>query len=195
MQLKLYNVAMQETLKYIKSPVLAKKSIGDSDFKYYDDEYPIVINELRKTFIVGLFHFWFQELQEFLIEGGDAINIKKNKIADIGASTILNLFQNEEGMHEIVSALKKYACLTNAIKHGRGKSLNKLVQEYKEFFYPSEEYTLIDDEGYVSEWAKEPLVTQEHIEELYKYVLKFWDTMPDSITIDFDRLYSSNISS
>lgn len=25
MQLKLYNVAMQETLKYIKSPVLAKK--------------------------------------------------------------------------------------------------------------------------------------------------------------------------
>lgn len=77
MQLKLYNVAMQETLKYIKSPVLAKKSIGDSDFKYYDDEYPIVINELRKTFIVGLFHFWFQELQEFLIEGGDAINIKK----------------------------------------------------------------------------------------------------------------------
>lgn len=85
--------------------------------------------------------------------------------------------------------------MTNAIKHGRGKSLNKLVQEYKEFFYPSEEYTLIDDEGYVSEWAKEPLVTQEHIEELYKYVLKFWDTMPDSITIDFDRLYSSNISS
>ncbi len=192
-QLKLYNLAMQETLQYIKRPILSQSSINIAPFNYYEDEYPVVINELRKTFIVGLFHLWFQELQEFLIEGGDAVNTKKHKIETTSASCILDLFHDENDMIQVISILKKYACLTNAIKHGRGNSLKKLIREYKEFFYPSKEYTIIDDDNCIREWAKEPLVTQEHIEELYYGVIEFWNRLPKYVTIDFDKLYSSKI--
>lgn len=189
--LSLYNIAMQKTLEYIKQPILSQSSIDISPFQYYDDDYPIVINELRKTFVVGLFHLWFQELQRFLIEGGDAINAKKNKIEATSSSIILDLFQTDTIMAEIVLTLKKYACLTNAIKHGSGNSLKKLYKEHREFFYPSQEYTIIDEEGYKSEFAKEPLVTQKHVEELYQCVLEFWHKLPKNITIDFDKLYPS----
>ena len=78
--------------------------------------------------------------------------------------------------------------MINAIKHGIGKSLTDLKHNYSEFFYPSEEYTKTDDEGYILEDAQEPLVSKYHFEELHKSLLEFWKSVPDKIIVDVNKL-------
>lgn len=79
-ELSLYNILMQKTFEYIKEETLSLENIKDAPLQYCNNDFDLVINELRKTFIVGLYHLWFQELQAYLINGGDAINNKKQDI-------------------------------------------------------------------------------------------------------------------
>lgn len=193
-ELSLYNILMQKTFKYIKEETLSLENIKDAPLQYCNDDFDLVINELRKTFIVGLYHLWFQELQAYLINGGDAINNKTRNIEKTSSEKILDLFDKEPSLLTTIPVLKKYAVLANAIKHGQGGSFNRLYKNYKEFFYPHYEYTKtieIEGEKYIDERAKEPLVTEANVNELYDAVIGFWDNVPDNITIDFDELYSS----
>lgn len=193
-ELSLYKIAMHKTFEYIKEETLSLENIKDAPLQYCNDDFDLVINELRKTFIVGLYHLWFQELQAFLVFGGNKTNNKKKKVETTPAKDILNLFDTEDSLSEIIPILRKYAILTNAIKHGYGNSFDELYKNYKEFFYPHNEYTkTIDFEGeeYINERAKEPLVTESNVNELYDAVIGFWNNVPDNITIDFDELYPS----
>lgn len=193
-ELSLYKVVMQKTFEYIKEETLSLENIKDAPLQYCNDDFDIVINELRKTFIVGLYHLWFQELQAFLVFGGDKTNNKKKKVEKTSAKDILNLFDKEDSLSKIIPILRKYAILTNAIKHGYGNSFDELYKNYKEFFYPHHEYTKtldIEGEEYIDERAKEPLVTEANVNELCDAVIGFWNNVPDNITIGFDKLYPS----
>lgn len=53
-ELSLYKVVMQKTFEYIKEETLSLENIKDAPLQYCNDDFDIVINELRKTFIVGL---------------------------------------------------------------------------------------------------------------------------------------------
>ena len=90
-ELSLYNILMQKTFKYIKEETLSLENIKDAPLQYCNDDFDLVINELRKTFIVGLYHLWFQELQAYLINGGDAINNKTRNIEKTSSEKILDL--------------------------------------------------------------------------------------------------------
>jgi len=193
-KLSLYKIAMQKTLEYINEETLAFKDIKDAPLQYFDNDSDLVINELRKTFIVGFFHLWYQELQAFLVIGGDKTNNKKKRVEKTPAQNILELFDKEDSLSKTIPILKKYAILTNAIKHGYGSSFDTLQRSYKEFFYPHHEYTKtfdVEGEEYIDECAKEPLVTEANVNELSDAVIGFWYNVPDNITIDFDELYSS----
>lgn len=172
-ELSLYKVVMQKTFEYIKEETLPLGNIKNAPLQYCNDDFDLVINELRKTFIVGLYHLWFQELQAFLVFGGDKTNNKKKKVEKTSAKDILNLFDKEDSLSKFIPILRKYAILTNAIKHGYGNSFDELYKNYKEFFYPYYEYTKtldIEGEKYVDERAKEPLVTETNVNELYNAV-------------------------
>ena len=118
----------------------------------------------------GIFNTWSDEI-----------------ITNLGFNTIAKMFK---GLFksDLISTIRKYSVLTNAIKHGIGLSLNDLETNYPEFFYPSKEYTKKSKEGYVSEYARPPLVTKEHFEELYASLLEFWKEIPPAITINVQNL-------
>ena len=107
--------------------------------------------------------------------------------ANSGFNTIISIFKDITDK-DLIAKIKKYSILINAIKHGIGKSLTDLKHNYSEFFYPSEEYTKTDDEGYILEDAQEPLVSKYHFEELHKSLLEFWKSVPDKIIVDVNKL-------
>lgn len=145
------------------------------------------LNEMRKALIVGMFHLWFHNLQEYLVMSGNEFHPKKIMFANSGFDTIISIFKDITDK-DLIAKIKKYSILINAIKHGIGKSLTDLKHNYSEFFYPSEEYTKTDDEGYILEDAQEPLVSKYHFEELHKSLLEFWKSAPDKIIVDINQL-------
>lgn len=144
------------------------------------------LNEMRKALIAGIFHLWLHNLQEYFTMGGDEFHPNKKIFTTIGFDSIMKVFKNISDKN-LIKTIKKYSLLTNAIKHGIGKSLVTLRTNYSEFFYPSEEYTTKCDEGYISEYAREPLVTKKHFEELYFSLIKFWENIPDRLVIDIQE--------
>lgn len=145
------------------------------------------LNEMRKALIVGMFHLWLHNLQEYLVMSGNEFHPKKIMFANSGFDTIISIFKDITDK-DLIAKIKKYSTLINAIKHGIGKSLTDLKHNYSEFFYPSEEYTKTDDEGYILEDAQEPLVSKYHFEELHKSLLEFWKSVPDKIIVDVNKL-------
>lgn len=141
------------------------------------------LNEIRKALIVGMFHLWLHNLQELLTMGENEFHINKSKFMNWGFDRISSIFKDKID-NNLIDIIRKYAVLTNTIKHGLGKSFSDLQQNYPEFFYPSKEYSKIDMNGYLCEFSNPPLVSKEHFEELYSTLIKFWEIIPDKITID-----------
>jgi len=166
-----------------------------SGLEYRPELYNKVLNSLRQNAIVAIFHCWMRNLEEFFAMGGDSINDNKHVILKKGHEFILGLFAKDKALQDIISVLKKYGCLTNAIKHGFGDSFDKLKCEYSEFFNVPDEYmefVTVEGDTYEIIDTDAPFVLQSHIDELYNATLDFWSNVPDKLVLDFTRNKNNN---
>jgi len=186
-KLNIFYTAINASLKSLKKE-LNRLPILKSPLEYRTDLFNEVLNEMRQTAIVGIFHLWLHNLQEFLAIGGDFNNNKKIKLISSPTETILNLFNEDKILQSLVPVLEKYGYLVNTIKHGIGPSYKKLQHLYPEFFVEPGEYKeelILDGESYDSTIAMPPYVLQNHIDEFYKTAKNFWQNIPEKLVIDF----------
>ena len=181
-----YYSGAKKSLLYLEKEVRKMEKTGNACMW----EYGVAIstlNEMRKALMVGMFHLWLHNLQEFFAFGGNEFHSQKIQFTTSGFDSLIGIFKDLIDQN-LIKTIKKYSLLTNVIKHGLGRSWAELKQGYPEFFYPSQEYTKTDEEGNICEDAREPLVTKEHFEELHDTLLEFWEMVPDKISVDIQKL-------
>ena len=186
-KLNIFYTALNASLKNLKKE-LNRLPISKSPLEYREYLFNEVLNEMRQTSIVGIFHLWLRNLQEFLAISGNFDNMKKRKLLNSKSEDILNLFINDEELRSLIPILEKYGYLVNTIKHGIGFSFKKLQHLYPEFFVEPGEYKeelILDGESYDSTIAMPPYVLQNHIDEFYKTAKNFWQNIPEKLVIDF----------
>ncbi len=173
-----------------------KQSMNDwpaakNGLEYRPELYEKVLNSMRQNAIVSIFHCWLRNLQEFFFMGGNCKNENKAEVLKRGHEFILNLFADDKALQQIIQILKKYGCLTNAIKHGFGDSFKKLKRDYPDDFFsvPDEyiEYLTIDGEPCEDVKADAPYVLQKHVDELFAATIEFWNNVPEKVVLDFTK--------
>lgn len=184
--------SIDETIKSLKNSYLGDKDVCikllDNVPKYHSHNFEEVLNEMRKVFIVGLYHMWERNLKELLIKGSGLHCLQLNKIDRFSINEIIKIFDNKNSSNELKETfdyLRKYSNLNNAIKHGPTSSqFKKLYKDYGEFFKLDE----LNNDEYFSNFAIEPIVTEEHINELYDNLMKFWDNVSDNLILNTKNL-------
>lgn len=185
--LNVFYTAINASLKNLKKE-LDKQAVSKAPLGYRKDLFNEVLNKMRQNALVGMFHLWLRNLQEFLAISGDAINDKKFIMLDKGHEFILGLFQTDKTLAQYIPILTKYGCLANAIKHGLGNSFDKLKCNYNEFLYPPTEYNetvIINGEKMEVLSVDAPYVLEKHIDEFYITAKNFWQNIPEKLVIDF----------
>ena len=182
-KLKLFYIAMTESFQNLENSWL--KDCPNQPTTYLDyckNDFNELINETRKVGIVGLYHIWERNLKELLIHGGNPQGLNKDKVKGWAFDKINLLFMTSKDYtvyyKDYFDIIVKYSTLTNTIKHGEGRSMDKLFKNYPEFFYKKSD--TVD--------ADEPLVSQDHIKELYKTLTQFWENIPNYTELDFKGL-------
>lgn len=182
-KLKLFYIAMTESFQNLENSWL--KDCPNQPTTYLDygkHDFNELINETRKVAIVGLYHIWERNLKELLIKGGNPQGLNKEKVKGWAFDKINSLFMTSKDYttyyKDYFDTIVKYSTLTNAIKHGEGRSMDKLFKDYPEFFYKKSD--IVD--------ADEPLVSQDHITELYETLTQFWENIPNYTELDFKGL-------
>ena len=193
--LSMTKAGIDECIKNLKNSYLnSEESNGiklcSCDFKYYSFEFEEILNEIRKISIVGLYHTWERHLKMLLIHGSTP-ETKCTKIIDkFGIEKIIAIYKQDEncnkGLHETFDKLRKYSTLNNTIKHGTGFSYTKLYKNYKEFFYDETYLESLNDEEFCTNTANPPIVTEEHIQELYDILIKFWNNNPKILKVNLN---------
>jgi len=186
-------VGIDENIRKLKQSYLNNKrceqlKFPESELKYSYCDFEEVLNEIRKISIVGLYQMWERNLKELLVYGCWP-EYKDAKVIDkFGIEKIISLFENSSEcsatLKETFYYLKKYSILNNAIKHGPGKSFDKLITNYQEFFYNDD----LSDEEFIINHVIEPIVKEEHINELYNNLIKFWENIPDKLEVKISLL-------
>ena len=187
-QLSIFYAGLMASFNNIKRE-LDKFPPAKTCLEYRPELYPIVLNELRKNAITGLFHLWLRNLQDYFAMGGNAVNTNKYKILTTGYEYMLWLFKDITALQLCIPTLEKYGCLTNAIKHGKGPSFDKLECFYTEFFCEPTEYVTSDKKWGLDDVSivNSPFVTQEHIEELFNATIDFWNNVPERLSINVQQ--------
>lgn len=199
-------IGIRETVKQLKCSCLNDTSNCETCSKKYLDyrpcEFEEVLNEIHKVAIVGLYHIWERNLKELLICGANPKHDNTANCANLSFQQIRTLFEadstNREGLQRIFDALEKYSLLTNAIKHGLGRSMKLLQDTYPQYFYNETnkgKLLIIDGEKCYEQIAIEPLVTENDIEDLYNNLMEFWDKVPKQLTFSSELLEKRNLRS
>ena len=193
--LSMTKAGIDECIKNLKNSYLNnEKSNGiklcSCDFKYYSFEFEEILNEIRKISIIGLYHTWERHLKMLLIHGSTPETKCTKKIDKFSVEQIIAIYSQKENCNielcETFDYLRKYSTLNNAIKHGSGSSFTKLYKNYKEFFYDETYLESLSDEEFFSNTADPPIVTEEHIQELYDILIKFWDNNPKILKVNLN---------
>ncbi len=185
--LNVFYTAIKASLNNLKKK-LDNLPVSKSPLEYRGYLFNEVLNKMRQNALVGMFHLWLRNLQEFLAISGDAINDKKFIMLDKGYEFILGLFQTDKNLEQYIYIIAKYGCLVNVIKHGFGKSFDKLKRNYSEFLYPPAEYDetiIINGEKIKVIGVNAPYVLEKNIKEFYEASKGFWQNIPEKLVIDF----------
>lgn len=149
---------------------------------YNKEDFPKIINQIKKIMVIGLYHKWEKDVKDILLSKTNNIDIQ-NAIKNIGFNGIQNLFRTskdyKQSFSHLFAALEKYSNLINAIKHGDGRSRDKLYNTSPEFF-------AIGHNGKKN--IDDIIISDELFSNLYETLVQFWQANPCEAVIDCEIL-------